>query len=130
MYYLYYCLGSQVITQKPTFRRKMDMEKMDHALDFFFSQNFHQVCIQRSQELLPCITWCTLSVVVIFFSKFSVSTEQSSMKLGMIIRLRIFWSILLKGPGTIRPLFLDKTFQIMFSYCRFISIWSRAKKVE
>ena len=37
--------GAEVPKQKPAFHSKMDLMKLDHALDFIFNPAFHQACI-------------------------------------------------------------------------------------
>lgn len=37
--------GAEVPKQKPVFHKKIDLMKLDHALDFIFNPAFHQVSI-------------------------------------------------------------------------------------
>jgi hypothetical protein len=41
--FAYSNIGFPVPDKEKRFRQRMDKEKMEHALDFFFSPNFHQV---------------------------------------------------------------------------------------
>ncbi|XP_062605183.1 uncharacterized protein LOC134266972 [Saccostrea cucullata] len=43
--------GADVPKQKPVFHKKMDMMKLDHALDFIFNPSFHQVSSIGTKEL-------------------------------------------------------------------------------
>lgn len=43
--------GAEVPKQKPVYHKKIDLMKLDHALDFIFNPAFHQVSSVGTKEM-------------------------------------------------------------------------------